>query len=64
MDVHVLAKENCVVEFLAGTEILRTFLHQEGINTFIGCGKPHPHGLESVRAEQCLTDCRRLGAAF
>jgi hypothetical protein len=45
VNIHILSEEDRVVEFLTGTEILRTFLHQKRIDALISRRKAHPHRL-------------------
>ena len=54
VDVDVLAEEDRVIELLAGTKILRAFLHQQGVDALVGGGQTHPHRLESVGAEHAF----------
>ena len=54
MDVYILTEEDCVVEFLARTEILSSFFHQESVDAFVSCREAYAHGLQSVGSERCL----------
>ena len=64
VDVHVFAKKDSVVKLLTRPEILCSFLHQKHVQPLVGRRQTHPHGLESVGAKYCLTDCRWHLSAF
>ena len=60
MDVHVLAEEYRVIEFLARAKVLCSFLHQQGVDALVGSREAHTHGFQPVGAEQRFAHRRRL----
>ena len=51
MDVDVLVEEHRLIERLAGAEILGAAAHQQGVDTFVGGGKPGAQGAQALLAE-------------